>query len=141
MLPLPCALFRMAVFAGLPLSVLAQTGPQLSIGPDRIYTVVSGATAGITLHPQFSAQLNSPTGVTISGSGNLLIADSHNNVIRQVSGGTITTVAGQGNVAGPDTRAMVDQLRQPLSMILSALPSTRVETFTSPTWVIVQSAK
>lgn len=43
-----------------------------------------------------SAQLNLPLGLAFDSSGNLYIADSFNNRIRKVSGGTITTVAGNG---------------------------------------------
>ncbi len=49
--------------------------------------------------PATSASLNGPLGVAIDAAGNLYIADSENNRIRKVSGGTITTVAGNG-VAG-----------------------------------------
>lgn len=43
-----------------------------------------------------SAQLDTPTGIAVDASGNLYIADSHNQRIRKVSGGTITTIAGTG---------------------------------------------
>jgi uncharacterized protein (TIGR03437 family) len=44
-----------------------------------------------------SAQLNDPTGVALDSAGNLYIADFGNNVVRKVtSGGTISTVAGDG---------------------------------------------
>ncbi len=43
-----------------------------------------------------SAQLNSPLGVAVDAAGNLYIADTGNNVVREVSGGVITTVAGNG---------------------------------------------
>ena len=46
-----------------------------------------------------SAILDSPTGVAVDSSGNIYIADSHNNCIREVSGGNIATIAGTG-VAG-----------------------------------------
>jgi hypothetical protein len=47
-----------------------------------------------------NAKLSSPTGVAVDGSGNLFIADWHNNRIRKIStNGFITTVAGT-NAAG-----------------------------------------
>jgi uncharacterized protein (TIGR03437 family) len=45
------------------------------------------------------AQLHLPEGLALDSSGNLYIADSANNVIRQVSGGVITTFAGN-HIAG-----------------------------------------
>jgi sugar lactone lactonase YvrE len=46
-----------------------------------------------------NAQLSSPAGVAIDSSGNMYIADYYNQVIRKVSGGIITTFAGN-NVYG-----------------------------------------
>src|SRR5271157_5977707 len=43
-----------------------------------------------------SAQLDAPLGLAMDSSGNLYIADSVNQRIRKISGGTITTVAGNG---------------------------------------------
>jgi sugar lactone lactonase YvrE len=48
--------------------------------------------------PATSAQLNGPYGVAVDISGNLFIADTNNNRIREVVGGTINTVAGNGTV-------------------------------------------
>jgi trimeric autotransporter adhesin len=45
-----------------------------------------------------NAQLYYPTGIALDGSGDLFIADSNNNRVREVSSaGIITTVAGNGN--------------------------------------------
>jgi sugar lactone lactonase YvrE len=44
-----------------------------------------------------SASLNQPQGVAVDTPGNLYIADSYNYRIRKVSGGIITTLAGNGN--------------------------------------------
>jgi sugar lactone lactonase YvrE len=43
-----------------------------------------------------SAILDSPSGLAVDGSGNLYIADSHNNRIREVVNGVIATIAGTG---------------------------------------------
>jgi uncharacterized protein (TIGR03437 family) len=67
-----------------------------------ISTVAGNGTAGYTgdKGAATSAELDSPVGVGLDGSGNLYIADSANNVIRQVTpSGTITTWAGT-NVLG-----------------------------------------
>ena len=50
--------------------------------------------------PATSAELNAPQGVAVDASGDVYIADSGNNVIRKVSNGVITTVAGTGYGAG-----------------------------------------
>jgi sugar lactone lactonase YvrE len=41
-------------------------------------------------------QLSNPNGVAVDGSGNVYIADSGNNRIREVSSGVVTTIAGNG---------------------------------------------
>ena len=46
--------------------------------------------------PATSAQLGSLAGVAVDASGNVYIADNLNNVIRKVSNGVITTIAGNG---------------------------------------------
>lgn len=43
-----------------------------------------------------SAVLDSPAGVAVDAAGNIYIADTHNNRIRKVTSGTITTIAGTG---------------------------------------------
>ena len=50
--------------------------------------------------PATSAQLRSPTGVAVDSAGNLYIADGVDNRIRKVSGGVITTMAGNGTRDG-----------------------------------------
>jgi len=62
--------------------------------------------------PATSAELNAPQGVAVDAHGNVFIADTQNNVLREVnaSTGTITTVAGDGKAGysgdgGPATTA------------------------------------
>jgi uncharacterized protein (TIGR03437 family) len=50
--------------------------------------------------PAAKAELNAPEGVAVDAAGNVYIADSGNNVIREVSNGVITTFAGDGYGAG-----------------------------------------
>jgi uncharacterized protein (TIGR03437 family) len=60
--------------------------------------------------PATEAQLNVPEGVAVDSAGNLYIADSYNDRVREVSNGLIATVAGNGTVSfsgdnGPATSA------------------------------------
>lgn len=72
-----------------------------------------------------SAQLDTPTGVAVDGSGNLYIADSHNQRIRKVSGGTISTVAGTGvaGFSGDGGAATSAQLALPTGIAVDAAGS------------------
>ncbi len=81
-------------------------------------TVVAGTgTAGFTGNggPATNAELYAPSGVFLDSSGNIFIADSLNNVIREVvaATGNIETVAGNGTPGfsgdnGPATSAQLD---------------------------------
>jgi len=81
-----------------------------------VSTVVGTGTAGYLgdKGAAASAELNAPTGLAFDSSGNLYIADSANDVIRQVtSSGTITTWAGNNVLGysgdgGPATSAELD---------------------------------
>ncbi len=46
--------------------------------------------------PPPARQLNNPEGVALDAAGDVIIADTANNVIRQVTSGIITTIAGNG---------------------------------------------
>jgi len=55
------------------------------------------------------ALFNSPSGVTVTPSGDLIIADTENNVVRKISAGQVSTVAGcqeEGFRDGPAADAM-----------------------------------
>ena len=54
------------------------------------------STPGSCDGPVATAQLNDPTGLALDASGNLFIADKGDNQIREVLGGMVTTVAGNG---------------------------------------------
>jgi uncharacterized protein (TIGR03437 family) len=63
--------------------------------------------------PATSASLGAPWGVAVDAAGNFYLADPYNNRVRKVSGGTISTVAGNGTRGfsgdgGPATSASLD---------------------------------
>jgi uncharacterized protein (TIGR03437 family) len=82
-----------------------------------ITTVAGSGTEGYSGDngPAVSAQLNIPYGVAVDSAGNLYIADAHNNRIRKVSNGVITTVAGNGKqgYSGDNGPAVSAQLNTP----------------------------
>jgi hypothetical protein len=63
--------------------------------------------------PATAATLAKPTGVSVDGAGNVYIVDTDNQRIRQVSGGTVVTMAGGsqqgfGGDGGPATSAILN---------------------------------
>jgi hypothetical protein len=69
-----------------------------------------------------SAKLDSPLGVAVDSSGNVFIADSHNHCIREVSGGTITTIAGTGTAgfSGDGSAAILAKLDNPKAVAVDS---------------------
>ena len=70
-----------------------------------------------------SAELSSPGGVAVDAAGNVYVADTANNRVQEISGGTIITVAGIGTPGslgdnGPATSA---QLNQPTGVAVDSL--------------------
>jgi uncharacterized protein (TIGR03437 family) len=77
-----------------------------------IATVAGGGASLGDNGPPTSARLSLPYGVAVDSAGNLYVADWGNNRIRKVSGGVITTVAGNGTRGfsgdnGPPTSAQL----------------------------------
>jgi cysteine-rich repeat protein len=81
--------------------------------------------------PATSAELDQPYGIAVDGLGNLYIADTNNNRIREVEAvtGTITTIAGSGPYSGysgdfgPATSAV---LNQPAAVTVDGLGSVYI---------------
>jgi uncharacterized protein (TIGR03437 family) len=73
--------------------------------------------------PGSSAQLNAPNAVALDSLGNIYIADSGNNVIRKLSDGVITTIAGNGTFgfSGDNGPATAAQLNTPNGLAIDGL--------------------
>ena len=91
----------------------------------RIETVAGNGAGGYSGDGNLAtlAQLNGPNGLALDRAGSLYIADTGNHVVRRVSGGVITTVAGTGEAgkdgdAGPATTA---RLFQPSAVVFDRL--------------------
>lgn len=69
-----------------------------------------------------AAQLDTPTGVAVDAGGNVFIADTDNNRIREVSHGVIVTIAGDGEefYAGDGAAATAAALDSPTGVAVDA---------------------
>jgi sugar lactone lactonase YvrE len=98
----------------------------LTINPGLINTVAGNGTPGYSGDDgaATSAQLNGPSRVAVDSSGNLFIADTGNNVIREVvrATGNIITVAGNGTAgySGDGGSATSAQLNAPFGLAVDA---------------------
>ena len=73
------------------------------ITPDGTVTTFAGSdSTGFADGPSATASFFHPEGITIDAAGNIYVADAGNNLIRKVSGGTVSTVAGNKLGATPD---------------------------------------
>jgi hypothetical protein len=77
--------------------------------------------------PAVQAQMSTPMGLFADGSGNLYIADTGDMRIRELSGGVITTVVGNGHICdspvqpcGDNGPALQGQLDLPIGVVLDA---------------------
>jgi hypothetical protein len=106
------------------------TVARVAIPSLAIATVAGNGTAGYLgdAGAATSAELSSPYGVFVDSAENIFIADTGNNVIREVSsGGTITTVAGNGTectqpatACGDGGAATSAQLSSPAGVFVDA---------------------
>jgi sugar lactone lactonase YvrE len=91
-------------------------------------TTVAGSNAGTAGYsgdggPAITALLDCPRGVAVDANGNLYIADTKNHVVRLVAGGTISTLAGNGQQGfqGDNGSAIAASLDTPSSIAVDLL--------------------
>ncbi|SPF44404.1 exported hypothetical protein [Candidatus Sulfotelmatobacter kueseliae] len=100
---------------------------EVSASSGIIQTVAGNGTAGYSGDGSAAtaAELNEPYGVFVDASGNIFIADTENNVVREVTAGNIQTVAGNfaagAGYSGNGAAATSAQLDQPHGVFVDAL--------------------
>lgn len=92
----------------------------------EIVLIAGNGTPGYTGDggPAISAELDSPQAVAVDSSGDVLIADTYNNVIREVTpSGTIRTIAGNGSAGytGDNGPATAADLNDPSGVAVDAV--------------------
>ncbi len=97
-----------------------QTVRQIASGGNNLSTIAGGGSGGDT-GPATSAVLANPYNVVEDSAGNIYIADTANNRIREVSGGVISTFAGTGIAGhtGDGGAAASATLNGPTGMVIS----------------------
>ncbi len=90
--------------------------------PNPTIGLVAGSTQGLANGAATTAQFNFPNGVAVDASGNVYVADTNNNLVRRVSGGLVSTVAGTGAAGfGPDgVSATSSMLNRPEGVAVDA---------------------
>ncbi|MEO6924050.1 MAG: hypothetical protein ABI142_09510, partial [Bryocella sp.] len=95
----------------------------LAMAPGTITTVVGNGTAGYSGDNAAAtkAQLSTPSGIAFDPGGNMFIADTNNNVIREVdvNAHIITTIAGTGiaGYSGDGILGTIAQLNHPTHVV------------------------
>lgn len=73
------------------------------VTPGGAVTTLAGSSAqGSVNGPAASATFDSPFGLAVNGTGDIFISDAGSNLIRKLSGGIVTTLAGSGAKATTD---------------------------------------
>ncbi len=90
------------------------------VSSGMIATVAGGGNVVSDNGPATGAQLAQPYGAAVDSAGNLYIADLGNRLIRKVSNGVVTTVAGGGSVLGDNGPATGAQLTWPGGVAVDA---------------------
>ena len=90
--------------------------------PTGTKSLFAGSTsAGYADGPAVAALFNTPEGITFDASGNLLVADGGNNLIRQIApDGSVTTVAGSTAAGDADGTGSAASFNAPLDVAVDA---------------------
>ena len=95
---------------------------KISASTGNISTFAGNGVAGYVSGAAASSEFNQPWGVFAASNGKVYIADFDNNVVRVVSGGVVSTVAGNGTASygGDNGPALSAQLNRPAAVVVDA---------------------
>ncbi|HWD40343.1 MAG TPA: hypothetical protein VG944_15955 [Fimbriimonas sp.] len=87
----------------------------------------SGA-AGATNGPLSSATFSGPTGVAYAGNGNLYVTDKTNNLIRKISGGQVSTLAGSATAGSTNGQGSAASFSGPFGIAVNPVDGALIVT-------------
>jgi gliding motility-associated-like protein len=97
----------------------AVSGRIKKIDPTGFLTNFAGSTTGFADGAALTAQFDIPTGMSIDAEGDIFVADTYNERIREITpAGMVTTVAGNGTQA--ETAIVYNELDQPNNVLIDA---------------------
>jgi sugar lactone lactonase YvrE len=78
-----------------------------------------------------AAQLNGPQGIAVDASGNIYVADTQNARVRRISGGAISTIAGNGTAGfgGDNGAATAAELNVPIGLAVDTAGNLYIADF------------
>jgi DNA-binding beta-propeller fold protein YncE len=88
-----------------------------AVSSGSVTTLAGSGVKGFLNGAAASARFNAPHGVTVDGT-KVLVADTDNNRIRAISGGTVTTLAGSGTAGTGDGPAATARFWNPVDLVL-----------------------
>ena len=89
------------------------------VTPGGTVTLLAGGAKGFLDGAGAAAQFESPAGLAIDASGNIIVADSLNHRIRKINpGGVVTTLAGKGSRGYTDGASLVAEFASPVSVAI-----------------------
>jgi len=102
---------------------VADSGNNLirEINPAGVVTTLAGnGNKGALNGPALEAEFNDPFAITIDGAGNLYVSDSGNNMVRKISGGNVSTLAGNGAAGAANGAGANASFDNPLGLVIDA---------------------
>jgi len=87
-------------------------------GPGCVVTVAGDTVAGFADGPAATARFSKPQGLTVDAAGAVFVADTGNHRIRKISGGVVTTVAGDGQPGLVDGTAATARFNEPAGIAI-----------------------
>eukprot|EP00397_Hematodinium_sp_SG-2012_P034167 GEMP01036604.1.p1 GENE.GEMP01036604.1~~GEMP01036604.1.p1 ORF type:complete len:441 (+),score=127.00 GEMP01036604.1:356-1678(+) len=90
----------------------------ISIEPSYVWTVAGTGRSGSHNGVSRDAQFSDPGGVALCANGDIIVVDSGNNLVRRISGGEVSTVAGTGKPGWRDGDVRYAEFNNPSAVVI-----------------------